>query len=90
MNPEELLVYVGSNKLSSDGLTYQTIELILHPEYQHFIFTNDIGLVILASELTFNDKIQPIALDYKPVDGGNSVTLTGWGRTSVSILFLII
>lgn len=42
---------------------------------------NDISLLKLATGLSFNAKVQPIALDRNFIGGGVSTTLSGWGYT---------
>ena len=48
-------------------------------------FANDISLLELSEELSFNDAVQPISL---PSSGqsftGDDCVLSGWGRTSGS------
>lgn len=45
---------------------------------------NIISLLKLAENLTFSDKIQPIALPENELDVGSEVIVSGWGSTWVN------
>lgn len=88
-----LTVHAGTNLLSETGAVYKVKQAISHSGYNAFKLVNDIGILILKNPIKFSERIQPIPLattDIAPT--GSPCTLTGWGRTSVSIkqkLFII-
>uniref|UniRef100_A0A182N6R8 Peptidase S1 domain-containing protein n=1 Tax=Anopheles dirus TaxID=7168 RepID=A0A182N6R8_9DIPT len=62
---ERLLVQVGRNQLlisNNRAQEYDVLEVIVHPGYNHNGVRNDIALIKLANEITYNDLIQPICL----------------------------
>ncbi|XP_071567332.1 chymotrypsin-2-like [Temnothorax nylanderi] len=81
-NPYKVYVAVGSNYLvTDDAVIYQAINLIVHAGYNKLLRINDIGLIQTLNTITFNDKVQPIALP--TVDrnfDGYPVLATGWGQ----------
>lgn len=87
--PERLRVFYGSQSLKGNG-SYANIEkLIYHERYNSPRFHNDIGLIKLAEPLTFSNSVQPIDYSHNYVpDNAEPITLTGWGRLSVSYKIL--
>lgn len=84
-SPSSLRVYYGSQVLKGNG-SYADIEkLIYHERYDKPQFHNDIGLIKLATPLTFSKSVQPIDYSHEYVpNNADPITLTGWGRLSVS------
>lgn len=85
--PSAIKVRVGATGVYNEGLLIQAEKLIQHREYDTRVqhrFDYDFGLIKLASELEFNDKVSPI--DLAAVDrnetGGTIVSVNGWGLTS--------
>lgn len=78
---------VGTNTLNSGGTKYQATSIKVKEDYNARDIINDLGLVIVGEDIKFDDKVQPIELgrDYTP--GGATVVLSGWGTTSVTILY---
>ena len=61
----------------------------LHPQYQEATTNNDVGMVEMASPLTFSRQVQPICLPSNTMclrgaadASGTTVTITGWGKTN--------
>lgn len=84
---KDLTIHAGTNYLSESGVVYTASRAIAHENYNPFRLTNDIGLLILSTAVEFKPLVQPIPLakdDIAPAD--HPVILTGWGRTSVSLL----
>lgn len=58
--------------------------MTVHPNYVTSDLTNDIAIITLATEATFNNYVQPICLwdssDTSDV-AGKFGTVVGWGRT---------
>jgi hypothetical protein len=53
---------VGAHDRSSSGQLISIAQLILHPNYDEYRSTNDIGIIKLARPITFTNEIQPICL----------------------------
>lgn len=83
--PGSLLVYYGSQSLKGNGSYVGVEKLIYHERYNQPSFHNDIGLIKLNESLTFTNSVQPIEYSHAYVpDNEGPITLTGWGRLSVS------
>jgi len=82
-NVRDLQIYVGSNRRSSGGTSYDVVRKITHERYNSPNYHNDIGLLQTALEIQFNENVQPIKLRqaYVP-DKAFPIRLTGWGRLS--------
>lgn len=78
----DVKIYVGSNKLSSGGEYYTTLEFYVHEDYDpEEIFKADIGLIKTETPFRFNDKVKPIKLGVNlPPDGALTFNI-GWGST---------
>ncbi|XP_055309049.1 chymotrypsin-2-like [Sitodiplosis mosellana] len=72
-------IRVGSNKISSGGQVLHVEETISHPSFTKF--RNDIGLIRVQGNITFNDKVKAIELETKEVPPGTELLVTGWGTT---------
>lgn len=61
----------------------QVYQLISHPEYNTTNLKNDIAIIRLKTEATFNNYVQPICLwDSSNLDiSGRSGIVIGWGKT---------
>lgn len=75
---------VGSNRLNSGGTTYSVDLIIVHEEYDNYLIKNDVSLIRVASDIQFNDRVQPIALPANDTEAGAPLLLSGWGTTTVS------
>jgi hypothetical protein len=53
---------IGAHNRSSSGQLIPIAELILHPTYDEPRSTDDIGIIKLASPITFSNDVQPICL----------------------------
>ncbi|CAH0722252.1 unnamed protein product, partial [Brenthis ino] len=80
--PLLMKVVVGTNRLSSGGITLSVNKIIVHEDYNGQEITNDVSVIRVAEKIKFNDRVQPIRLPEADTAGGASLTLTGWGRLS--------
>ncbi|EDV48753.1 chymotrypsin-2 [Drosophila erecta] len=77
--PALVNVVTGTNKWAEPGAVYYTAEIHMHCMYDKPYMHNDIALVKLTQNITFNELTQPIALPIRPVQPGEEIVLTGWG-----------
>ncbi|KAH8382445.1 hypothetical protein KR009_003529, partial [Drosophila setifemur] len=77
--PELVNVITGTNRYSEPGAVYYTAEIHLHCMYDQPYMHNDIALVKLTQNITFNELTQPILLPNRPTHSGDKIVLTGWG-----------
>lgn len=80
---------MGTTTTNSGGTTITGRRIRIHPNFNAREYSNDIALVYLSSSITYNDRIQPIALPTEDFTKPNyPATLTGWGMLSVSSYIL--
>ncbi|MCA9670379.1 MAG: trypsin-like serine protease [Myxococcales bacterium] len=61
-----------------DGVAYQSAQVIRHPQYNSAQISNDIAIIILASE----PPVQPAAVNTTVPTVGTEITIVGYGKTS--------
>ncbi|XP_055531493.1 chymotrypsin-2-like [Wyeomyia smithii] len=85
VRPRDVLVVVGSTRLSSGGFPFLVSKLFPHPEYDASRVTNDIGLVkIRGIFLWIPSVVEKIGLSEKFVNANQEAIVTGWGGTRQS------
>nr|AKR52929.1 chymotrypsin-like serine protease [Ctenocephalides felis] len=74
-------VYMGSNSLDGMGTYYDVERFVMHDKYTPRITVNyaDIGLIKVAKDIVFGDKVQPIKISKRNIKGGEICKATGWG-----------
>lgn len=82
-SPGDLEVVAGSTKLNQGGQYHNVAKLFFNENFDPYEIINDVGLIKLATPLTFNDAVQPIALETDFIPGGEDTVLCGWGMTSL-------
>lgn len=66
----------------STGQVVAVSRIIQHEGYVAGVYHNDISLLVLQSNLQYNDRVQQINLATRePANGANAV-VSGWGTTS--------
>ncbi|KAK2584857.1 hypothetical protein KPH14_006294 [Odynerus spinipes] len=81
VNANNVRIYVGTNRLSAPREAYGVDKLIIYPNYLPYQKLGDLGLIRLATNLTFNTYVR--ALNIATFDNGASnynAVVTGWGR----------
>lgn len=84
-NVSSLIVILGAHMIFNNESNKVQInvlksELFPHPEYDNKNGINDIGIIKLQSEVTFNDMIKPIELAEGDNDFANeTAVISGWG-----------
>lgn len=61
-------IMVGSHSLAAPGPIYNVSKILLHPKFWKPRFANDIALLKIDGNITFNELVKPIELN------GNHVT----------------
>ncbi|CAK1548121.1 unnamed protein product [Leptosia nina] len=74
-------VVVGINLLNAGGQKYVPDKVIIHPDFDKKLVTNDISLIKINKGIEFNKRVQPIALPTEETQAGDTLTVSGWGRT---------
>jgi len=82
-------IRAGDHRLSNTDGSEQTIAVdkaFVHPQYNDDTTHNDIALIKLAQELTFDDYVQPACLPVEADEDadyaeGNWMIISGWGST---------
>ncbi|XP_071567330.1 chymotrypsin-2-like [Temnothorax nylanderi] len=78
--PSDIQIGVGSNHLQSQ-IIYTADALIIHDNYNKAQHLNDIGLIKLSKDITFNKTITSTALISNNEDfEGVRLQVSGWGR----------
>ncbi|EFA04659.1 chymotrypsin-like proteinase 5B precursor precursor [Tribolium castaneum] len=81
--PPAYTVVAGSNQLDSPNATRIAVQkIIVHPDWNPSLITNDVALLKLATPIRESEFIQIISLESQNVDAVRNCTLIGWGRTS--------
>ncbi|XP_014471749.1 PREDICTED: serine protease 53-like [Dinoponera quadriceps] len=75
-----LKVHAGTNLQSEAGEVYSVESFKIHEKFSLIRLINDVGIIHLATPMTFSSRVQPIRLATTNVDNG-PCKLTGWGST---------
>ncbi|KAF5287776.1 hypothetical protein FQA39_LY15712 [Lamprigera yunnana] len=79
-NNDDLTVVVGTNKYNQGGVTHFIESSVYHSGFDFIVAQHDIGLIKLSSDITFNEKVQTIALETEDVANVDCI-VSGWGTT---------
>ncbi|XP_066951798.1 proclotting enzyme-like [Macrobrachium rosenbergii] len=86
LNYESVALFLGDHNIATNdevpttGFIAHTIRI--HPQYDSYSQNNDIALLELSGEATFNERIQPVCLpNAEDVVPGKLAVATGWGYT---------
>lgn len=84
VDPSTVLLRSGST-FRQNGTIIPIAEVIPYPGYNKPPFDKDIAVMRTAKDIEFNSCTRPIALPSrgKPLRAGNTMTVSGWGRTRV-------
>ncbi|KAF5287780.1 hypothetical protein FQA39_LY15716 [Lamprigera yunnana] len=77
-----LTVVVGRNYLMESGVVHSVKKQVAHEEFDSITFEHDIGLLKLTPKISYNDRVQPIALKRSHVGEGVDLIFSGWGRSA--------
>lgn len=75
-------IVAGKSTIIDDDAGFKVSKLIPHSGYNKKTHINDVGLIILAEDLKFSARIQPIPLAMHKPPVGASAIVTGWGKNS--------
>ncbi|ORX88573.1 trypsin-like serine protease [Basidiobolus meristosporus CBS 931.73] len=74
-----LTVKVGDG--DGDGKAYRASKLICHPDYEAGTFKNDIALIRLEKEISFDRGSQRIPISVSDIKANETLRAAGWGQT---------
>lgn len=89
LQPEEIVIVTGTTELGAGGTALNCQSILLHPGYNRQRLTNDISLISTASEIGFNDFVQPIPIAKSYVADNAPALISGWGLLKVNPTKLI-
>lgn len=78
---------MGTNQLISGGKAYAIRKIVYHENYDPYVIKNDIAILFTEEEMEFGDLVDAVELNDEPVEKGEDLILTGWGRISVNLYF---
>ncbi|XP_044740743.1 serine protease Hayan-like [Chrysoperla carnea] len=87
VNHQFLMIYLGKHQLrvwTSDGIQDIPVEeIIVHPQYNHSSFHNDVALLRLKKQAKYTDYVRPVCLWQETNDLSSIIdregTVVGWG-----------
>ncbi|KAF5287782.1 hypothetical protein FQA39_LY15718 [Lamprigera yunnana] len=79
---KDMTVVVGTNKNNAGGVTHSVSSVVYHSEFTLITARHDIGLIKLDSEISFNEKVQPIELNTDYIGENVECVVSGWGFLS--------
>lgn len=75
-------VFFGSERLMMGGQFRNVKTVHVHEEFDHQTFKYDLALVELSKPAQFSDNVEAVTVNDTPFAFEESVTFTGFGRTS--------
>lgn len=84
MSASAIKIRAGSTYHASGGQFIQVSRIIQNSGYNPNNQDGDISILVLASDLSFNDSVQPIGLpaEHQEVPAGSNTVVSGWGALS--------
>lgn len=73
------VVVVGTLGSTLGGTTYTLSDIVRHECYYAETRANDISLLKTQNPISYNAKVQPIALDTTVIGAGSVALALGWG-----------
>lgn len=79
-------IYLGSNNVEVGGKRYEIEDSLMHEKYNGITdVDNDVGLIKVASDIEFNDYVQPVKVNKEPLKGGEELRALGWGQVQSQV-----
>ncbi|XP_018311845.1 chymotrypsin-1 [Mycetomoellerius zeteki] len=79
----KIQIYAGTNLLNESRYIYDINSIIIHQNYDPYLFVNDIALIHLNVPMGFNVLVHPINLPKSNQSfEGKPCTLAGWAKTN--------
>lgn len=84
-SPDSMIAYIGAIRLTEGGYSIDLDTITAHKGFNDTFGRFDVAVIRTATEIIFNDLIQPIALPKVdlPEDRSIQVVLSGWGKLKV-------
>ncbi|XP_055585178.1 chymotrypsin-2-like [Uranotaenia lowii] len=83
-SPADVIVFVGSDRLSVGGQRHVVDRIVLHPNFDVSVYANDVAVMRVWIPFAFNENVQPIAMRAEPVVGEAEALISGFGRQTIS------
>ncbi|KPI90985.1 Chymotrypsin-2 [Papilio xuthus] len=75
-------ITVGTNIWNSGGQTYNISGNITHPDFDPILVKNDIGFLIVSTDVALSKSVQLVTLSFQNIGAGVEATVAGWGRVN--------
>lgn len=81
-SPASRIIVAGTTFLSKVGKRFSINKITVHENYGNF--QNDIALIKINIEFTFDESIQPIRIRTTEVPDDSKIIISGWGAVSTT------
>lgn len=75
---EDLAIVVGAHHIEDDGDEYRLKRIVAHPDSADKL--NDISLLQTNRIIEFSERVQPIVISRKYIEGDLPAVVSGWGK----------
>lgn len=84
-NPSSVTVHAGTTQINQNGDSYAAEKIVAHRDFSMVSLLNDVALIRVNKDITFNSLVQPIALaSGSNTYEGSACILSGWGTTRLN------
>lgn len=80
-NTNNVVAVVGTNSLTSGGISHPISQIINHEAYVADLLLNDVSVLRTLSPISFTSNVASITLGSVYVQPGMETETAGWGRT---------
>lgn len=75
------MILAGTNSLNGSGVTQDVVEIIVHEKYSYASLKDDIALLRVKNNFTFDSSIKAVKLMEQEIMNGAEIIISGWGLT---------
>lgn len=87
---QDFAMHMGTNSRTDAGVRHEPNRIEIHPEYHQFLVLNNVALVQTVQVIQQTGLVSTIAIFIADVGAGTTTTVSGWGRTSVKAVILLL